>query len=63
LLFFIGFIPCGQLAAAMGLAVPEMPKGADPAVIAQYTLLTSLILASGLMALLLDFPAASCRAG
>jgi hypothetical protein len=47
-LFFIGFIPGGQLATAMGLPAPEMPMGADPAIIGQYTLLTSLILALGL---------------
>jgi hypothetical protein len=47
-LFFIGFIPGGQLAAAMGLSMPEMPIGADPSIVAQYTVLTSLILALGL---------------
>jgi hypothetical protein len=49
-LFFIGFIPGGQLAAMLGLSAPEMPIGADPTIIAQSTLLTSLILALGLAA-------------
>ena len=49
-LFLIGFIPGGQLAAAVGLPAPEMPVGADPAIIAQSTLLTSLLLALGLSA-------------
>lgn len=44
-LFFIGFIPGGQLATGLGLTAPEMPMGADPAIIAQLTLLTSLFLA------------------
>lgn len=48
LLFFIGFIPGGQLATMMGLSAPEMPMGADPAIVGQYTFLTSLILAMGL---------------
>ena len=48
LLFFIGFLPGGQLATMMGLPAPEMPLGADPAIIAQSTLLTSLLLALGL---------------
>jgi hypothetical protein len=47
-LFFIGFIPGGQLATLMGLSAPEMPVGVDPSTIAQYTLFTSLILALGL---------------
>lgn len=49
-LFFMGFIPGGQLAAALGLPEPTMPMGADPATMGQYTLLTSLILALGLAA-------------
>lgn len=49
-LFFVGFIPGGQLATMMGLSAPEMPMGADPAIIAQSTLLTSLLLALGLSA-------------
>jgi hypothetical protein len=48
ILFFIGFIPGGQLATMMGLPAPEMPMGADPAIVGQYTILTSLILALGL---------------
>jgi hypothetical protein len=51
LLFFIGFIPGGQLAGWMGLPTPELPPGLDQAAIAQYTLLGSLILAVGLAAL------------
>lgn len=50
-LFFIGFIPGSQLATRLGLSAPEMPLGADPAIIVQTTLLTSLILALGLAAL------------
>jgi len=49
-LFFIGFIPGGQLASLMGLSIPQVPVGADPSLIAQYTVLTSLILALGLAA-------------
>ena len=51
LLFFFGFIPGGQLAAWLGLSIPEMPAGLDQATIAQYTLLGSMILALGLAAL------------
>src|ERR1051325_592692 len=49
-LFFIGFIPGGQLATLLGLSIPEMPAGADASIMVQYTLLTSLILALGLAA-------------
>lgn len=48
LLFFIGFIPGGQLATWIGLPMPDMPIGADQDTISQYTLLGSLILALGL---------------
>ncbi len=51
LIFFLGFIPGGQLAALLRLSIPEMPVGADQATIANYTLLGSLILALGLAAL------------
>src|SRR5512133_2954490 len=47
-LFFFGFIPGGWLASWIGLAVPDMPAGADPATLAQYPLLASLILALAL---------------
>jgi hypothetical protein len=50
-LFFIGFIPGGQLATWMGLSTPEMPIGVDPSIIVQYTLLTSPILVLGLLAI------------
>jgi hypothetical protein len=51
LLFFIGFIPGNWLTAWIGLPTPVMPAGADQAIVAQYTLLGSLILAVGLSAL------------
>jgi hypothetical protein len=51
LIFFLGCIPGGQLAAWLGLSIPEMPVGADQTTVANYTLLGSLILALGLAAL------------
>jgi hypothetical protein len=48
LLFFLGFIPGGQLAAWMGLSAPALPAGADQATLGQYTLLACLFLALGL---------------
>ncbi|HJS18526.1 MAG TPA: hypothetical protein VJ785_07245 [Anaerolineales bacterium] len=51
LIFFIGFIPGGQLASWLGLPVPGLPAGADQATFTQYTLLVNLILAACLAAL------------
>ena len=51
ILFFLGFIPGGWLASAIGLSAPDMPAGIEQATIAQYTLLASVILALGLAAL------------
>jgi len=50
LLFFFGSIPGSTLASWMGLPMPEIPLGADPAILARYFLLASLILAAGLSA-------------
>lgn len=50
-LFFIGFIPGGQLASWLGFATPNIPAGTDQTTIVQFTLLGSLILASGLSAI------------
>jgi len=50
LIFFIGFMPGSQLASWVGLPAPDMPAGADPAIVAQFTLLGSLLLALGLAA-------------
>ena len=47
-LFFIGFMPGGQLASWLGFTAPGMPMGANPAIITKLTLLSSLILAFGL---------------
>ena len=50
LLFFIGFLPGNQLATWIGLPTPDMPIGADQAIVGQYTLLACLILALALAA-------------
>ncbi len=48
LMFFLGFIPGSQLAATIGLTAPDLPLGANQAILVQYTLLASVILAFGL---------------
>lgn len=40
--FFFGTILGGQLASALGLPMPEMPKGTDPNILAGFLLLISL---------------------
>ena len=49
--FFGGTVLGGMAATLMGLPAPEIPAGADQAILGQYLLLTSLILAVGLAAL------------
>jgi hypothetical protein len=49
--FFAGTALGGMAASSLGLPAPEIPVGADQAVMGQYLLITSLILAAGLAAL------------
>lgn len=48
ILFFLGFIPGNWLAAWLGLPTPPLPAGADSALVFQYTILGSFILALAL---------------
>jgi hypothetical protein len=48
LAFYLGTILGGMLATLLNLPTPEMPTGADPAVLGQYLLLVSLILSIAL---------------